>query len=48
LSEYQRKISDKPVRKTVYIPQGLNDRAEELGLNFSKILREALANKVNE
>jgi len=47
LAEYKRKISDKPVRKTVYIPKGLNDRAEELGLNFSKVLREALANEVN-
>jgi predicted RNase H-like HicB family nuclease len=47
LSEYKRRISDKPVRKTVYIPKGLNDRAEELGINFSRVLREALANELN-
>ena len=43
LADYKRKINDKPVRKTLYIPKGLNDRAEQMGLNFSKILREALA-----
>jgi predicted RNase H-like HicB family nuclease len=47
LTEYKRKINGKPVRKTVYIPKGLNDRAEELGINFSKILRDALAIEVS-
>jgi len=47
LSEYKRKINDKPIRKTVYIPKGLNDRAEKLGLNFSKILRDALSSELN-
>ena len=47
LTEYKRKISGKPVRKTVYIPRFLNDRAEEMGLNFSKILRDALISEVN-
>jgi predicted RNase H-like HicB family nuclease len=46
LSEYKRKINEKPIKKTVYIPKGLNDRAEALGINFSKVLREALANEV--
>ncbi|MCL2630414.1 MAG: type II toxin-antitoxin system HicB family antitoxin [Firmicutes bacterium] len=42
LTAYKRKNSEKPVKKTLYIPKGLNDKAEELGLNFSKVLREAL------
>jgi predicted RNase H-like HicB family nuclease len=47
ISDYKRKISDKPIKKTVYIPKGLNDRAEELGINFSKVLRDALTNEIN-
>ena len=47
LCEYKRAISDKPIRKTVYIPKGLNDRAEEMGINFSKALRDALTDQMN-
>ena len=42
LLEYKKKISEKPVRKTVYIPKYLNDTAEAKGINFSRVLREAL------
>ena len=43
LVAYKKKTDEKPVRKTLYIPKGLNDRAEEKGLNFSKVLRDALS-----
>ena len=47
LAEYRRIHSDKPVKKTVYIPRGLNDKAEALGINFSKVLREALTEAIS-
>ena len=47
VAEYRRRISDKPIKKTVYIPRGLNDRAEAQGINFSKTLRDALMNELN-
>ena len=43
LVAYKKKTDDKPVRKTLYIPKGLNDQAEAVGLNFSKVLRDALS-----
>ncbi|MDR2090360.1 MAG: type II toxin-antitoxin system HicB family antitoxin [Clostridiales bacterium] len=46
LTEYKRRVNDKPVKKTVYIPKGLNDRAEELGVNFSRLLRDALTQEI--
>lgn len=36
----------KAVKKTLTIPSWLNDRATAMGLNFSKILQEALINKI--
>lgn len=36
------------IKKTVYILKYLNDSAEEKGINFSKVLREALAQELNE
>lgn len=40
--EYKKRVLDKPIRKTLYIPKGLNDMAEEKGINFSQVLRDAL------
>ena len=36
----------KAVKKTLTIPSWLNDRAVSMGLNFSKILQEALISKI--
>ena len=36
----------KAVKKTLTIPAWLNDRAVSMGLNFSKILQEALIKKI--
>ena len=47
LAEYRRIHSEKPVRKTLYIPKHLNDKAEAKGINFSQVLREALVNKIS-
>ena len=46
LAEYRRIHSTKPIKKTLYIPKDLNDKAEAKGINFSQVLREALANIV--
>lgn len=37
----------KAVKKTLTIPSWLNDRAVSMGLNFSKILQEALISKIS-
>lgn len=41
------KKKDTSVKKTLTIPKWLNERAEEENLNFSKILQEALVEKLS-
>lgn len=36
----------KAVKKTLTIPSWLNDRAIDMGINFSQVLQEALINKI--
>ena len=48
LAEYKRIHSEKPVRKTLYIPKYLNEKAEAQGINFSQVLREALVSVVGQ
>lgn len=36
----------KAIKKTLTIPSWLNDRAVSMGLNFSKVLQEALISKI--
>lgn len=45
---YQRRHNSKSVKKTLTIPEWLNEEALERGLNFSKLLQEALLQKINE
>ena len=40
--EYRKKNSSRAVKKTLSIPEWLNEMATEKGLNFSQILQEAL------
>lgn len=44
---YRQKYGNKTVRKNCTIPQWLNNKAEELNINFSKTLQEALIKKVS-
>ena len=44
--EYARKVSNRAVKKTLSIPEWLNIRAEEAGVNFSQVLQEALKQKL--
>lgn len=46
LSEFAEKWGKKLVKKTVNIPQWINTKAEELNINFSKTLEEALLQKI--
>lgn len=39
---YRKKLSTRSVKKTLSIPQWLNEAAESRGVNFSQILQEAL------
>lgn len=43
-SEYRRKVDNRAVKKNCTIPYWLNEEAEKAGINFSKILQEALMN----
>ena len=40
--QYKRKHSSKPVKKTLSIPQWLNDEAVKNEINFSAVLQQAL------
>ena len=39
-------VPENSVKKTLTIPASLNSRAEALGLNFSKVLQDALKKKI--
>ena len=45
-AEYRKKIDNKMVRRNVTLPNWLNVEADRLNLNVSKVLQEALADKV--
>ena len=45
--EYHRKHNSKAVKKTLSIPEWLNEEAIEKGVNFSQVLQEAVMNKLN-
>ncbi|MGM9928311.1 MAG: type II toxin-antitoxin system HicB family antitoxin [Bacillus sp. (in: firmicutes)] len=43
---YRRQHDQRKIKKTLSIPCWLNERAEELNINFSRVLEEALLNKI--
>ena len=45
--EYQRKHNSKAVKKTLSIPEWLNEEAVSMGVNFSQVLQEALMSRLN-
>jgi len=45
--EYHRMNNNKAVKKTLSIPEWLNEKAVAAGLNFSQVLQEALKEKLN-
>lgn len=46
LDEYKRKHCSKSVKKTLSIPEWMNEEAVKRGFNFSQILQEALMMKL--
>ena len=46
LDEYARNYDDKAVKKTLSIPAWLNTACENYGINYSKVLRDALIAKL--
>lgn len=44
--EYQKKYNAKSVKKTLTIPEWLNELAVQANINFSQVLQEALTNKL--
>lgn len=46
LLEYKKKHNARAVKKTLSIPEWLNEAAVQAGLNFSQVLQEALMEKI--
>lgn len=43
---YQKRTNAKAVKKTLSIPQWLNEEANAMNINFSQVLQEALLTKI--
>ena len=43
---YKKRTNSKAVKKTLSIPEWLNEEATALGINFSQVLQEALMKKI--
>lgn len=46
LDAYRRKHNSRAVKKTLSIPEWLNEEATAMGINFSQVLQEALLTKI--
>jgi predicted RNase H-like HicB family nuclease len=46
-AEYRRKHDNRAVKKNLTIPSWLNEEATSAGVNFSRILQEALIDRLN-
>ena len=45
--EYRRKNDNRAIKKTLSIPNWLNTKAIQAGINFSQVLQDALKEKLN-
>lgn len=43
---YKKRTNSKAVKKTLTIPEWLNEEAMTLGINFSQVLQDALMQKI--
>ena len=48
MAAYRRKHNTKAVKKTLSIPEWLNEEALAMNLNFSQVLQEALLQKIGQ
>ena len=46
IAEYRRKEENRMVRKNCTIPYYLNEEAEKAGINFSRLLQDAIKEKL--
>ncbi len=46
-TEYRAEHDTRSVRKNVTIPYYINQKAEKMGINFSRVLQEALLDMIN-
>jgi post-segregation antitoxin (ccd killing protein) len=46
--EYQKKHNSRAIKKTLSIPEWLNEEAVARGVNFSQVLQDALLQKLNQ
>ncbi|MDR2666930.1 MAG: type II toxin-antitoxin system HicB family antitoxin [Holosporales bacterium] len=46
-NEYRKKHCNQAVKKTLSIPSWLNTQAEQSGINFSQLLKDAIKEKLN-
>lgn len=46
LLSYKKRTNSKAIKKTLTIPEWLNEEATALGVNFSQVLQEALIAKI--
>ena len=46
MEAYHRKHNARSIKKTLTLPQWLNEEAIEMGINFSQVLQEALLQKI--
>ena len=44
---YKKRVNPRAVKKTLSIPEWLNEEATAIGVNFSQVLQEALMAKIN-
>ena len=45
--EYRKRFNNKAVKKTLTLPEWLNEEAMALGINFSQVLQEALLQRLS-
>ena len=45
--EYRKRYNNKAVKKTLTLPEWLNEEAMALGINFSQVLQEALLQRLS-
>ena len=45
---YRKMFNSKAVKKTLTLPEWMNEEATAIGLNFSQVLQEALLQKLNK
>ena len=48
LIAYQKRHNSKAVKKTLSIPEWLNEAATDMNINFSRVLQDALLQKINQ